>query len=63
MIIDGGNPVGLMYSELPTSGAPAKLVHNCTIFLCSLDVRNIDIDIDDPHRNPKMNTRIIELGN
>ena len=41
MIIDGGNPVGLMYSELPTSGAPAKLVHNCTIFLCSLDVRNM----------------------
>ena len=30
------------------------LVHSCTIFLCCLD---------DPHRNPKMNTRIIELGN
>ena len=43
----------------PVEKVAEVVVHNWTILLCSLDVRNID----DPHRNPKMNTRIIELGN
>ena len=32
------------------------LVHNCTIFLCSLDVRN------DPYRNPNMNNKDHRVG-
>ena len=38
--------------------ASSSLVHNCTIFLCSLDVRNID----DPYRNPIMNNKDHRVG-
>ena len=34
-----------------------SLVHNCTIFLYSLDVRN-----DDPYRNPNMNNKDHRVG-
>ena len=35
-----------------------KSVHNCTIFLCSLDVGNID----DQSRGPSIKEKIIQLG-
>ena len=41
---------------LPFGPSRETVVHNCTIFLCSLDVRNIDvdIDIDDQCRGPSV---------
>ena len=40
-------------------GGGLEVIHNCTIFLCSLDVRNID----DQCRGPNIKEKIILLGN